>query len=66
MFYERLAQLLPSMIKAEGITEQLRATDQMEWVDLMNTVKAQAKKVIFAELVYQEVIQRESKNIVYI
>lgn len=49
---ERLEQLLPPMIKAAGITEQLKATDQMRWVGLMNTVKAQAEEIIFSELVY--------------
>lgn len=49
---ERLEQLLPPMIKAAGITEQLKATDQMRWVGLMNTVKAQVEEIIFSELIY--------------
>lgn len=49
---ERLEQLLPPMIKAAGITEQLKSTDQMRWVGLMNTVKAQAEEIIFSELLY--------------
>ncbi|MGL5254565.1 MAG: TnpV protein [Brevinema sp.] len=49
---ERLAQLMPQMAKAAGATEQLKATDQMRWVGLMNTVKAQVEEIIFAELVY--------------
>lgn len=49
---ERLEQLLPPMIQAAGITEQLKATDQMLWVGLMNTVKAQVEEIIFSELVY--------------
>lgn len=49
---ERLEQLLPPMIKAAGITEQLKATDQMRWVGLMNTVKAQVEEIIFVELIY--------------
>ena len=40
------------MVKATGVTEQLKATDQMKWVDLINTVKAQIEEIIFAELVY--------------
>lgn len=35
-----------------GITEQLKSTDQLKWVELMNTVKAQMEEVIFAELIY--------------
>lgn len=49
---ERLTQLLPQMAKATGITEQLKVTDQMRWVGLMNTVKAQVEEIIFAELIY--------------
>lgn len=49
---ERLAQLMPQMTKAAGITEQLKATDQIRWVGLMNTVKTQVEEIIFAELVY--------------
>ena len=50
---QRLAQLMPLMIKAAGITEQLKATDQMKWVGLMSAVKAQVEEIIFAELVYR-------------
>lgn len=48
---ERLAQLMPQMVKAAGITEQLKATNQMQWVGLMNTVKAQVEEIIIAELI---------------
>lgn len=48
---ERLERLMPPLMKAAGITEQLKATDQMKWVGLMNTVKAQVEEVIFAELI---------------
>lgn len=40
------------MAKAAGVTEQLKATEQMRWVGLMNTVKAQVEEIIFAELIY--------------
>lgn len=49
---ERLEQLLSPMIKAAGITEQLKSTDQMKWVGLMNSVKAQVEEIILDELVY--------------
>lgn len=49
---EHLEQLMQPMIKSAGITEQLKATDQMRWVGLMNTIKAQVEEIIFAELVY--------------
>ena len=49
---ERLAQLMPQMVKASGITEQLKATDQMRWVGLMNMVKAQVEEIILSELIH--------------
>ena len=49
---ERLERLMPPLMKAVGITEQLKAADQMKWVGLMNTVKAQVEEIIFAELIY--------------
>lgn len=38
---ERLAQLIPQLEKAAGITAQLKAIDKMRWVGLMSAVKAQ-------------------------
>ncbi len=49
---ERLERFMPPLMKAAGITEQLKATDQLKWVGLMNTVKAQVEEIIFNELVY--------------
>lgn len=50
---ERLERLMPPLIKAAEITEQLKMTDQMRWVGLMNTVKAQVEEIIFTELIYR-------------
>lgn len=47
-----LDTMIPKMTKAAGITEQLKATDQMRWVGLMNTVKAQVEEIIFTGLIY--------------
>ncbi len=44
--------ILPRMMEAAGITEELKARDPMRWVGLMNTLKAQAKEIIFQELIY--------------
>lgn len=43
---ERLEHLMSQMVNAAEITEQLKATDQMRWVGLMNTVKAQAEEIV--------------------
>ena len=48
----RLEQMMPRLAEAAGATEQLKASDQMTWVGLMNSCKAQAEEVILSELVY--------------
>ena len=48
----RLEQMMPQLAKAAGATEQLKASDPMQWVGLMNTCKAQAEEIILSELVY--------------
>ncbi len=48
----RLEVLMPQLTKAAGVTEQLKASDQMRWVGLMNNCKAQAEEIIMAELIY--------------
>ena len=48
----RLEQMLPALAKEAGATEQLKASDPMAWVGLMNTCKAQAEEVILSELIY--------------
>ena len=48
----RLEQMMPELAKAAGATEQLKASDPMQWVGLMNTCKAQAEEIILTELVY--------------
>ena len=49
---EMLDQMMPSLAKAAGITEQLKASDPMKWVGLMTSCKAQAEEIILAELIY--------------
>ena len=48
----RMDTLLPHMMKAAGVTEELKARDQMAWVGLVNNCKAQVEELIFSELVY--------------
>ncbi len=40
------------MAKQEGVTEALKADDQMEWVRRMNNIRSRAEKIILTELVY--------------
>jgi hypothetical protein len=47
-----LFQLVKQMAKQEGITEQLKADNQMEWVVRMNIVRNRAEEIIYNELIY--------------
>lgn len=47
----RLEQMMPQLTAAAGVTEQLKASDPMKWVGLMNTCKAQAEEILMAELI---------------
>ena len=49
---EQYELMIWQMAKAEGITEQLKAEDQMEWVKRMNSIRTRAEKIINGELVY--------------
>ena len=48
----RLEQLMPRLAESAGATEQLKASDPMRWVGLMNTCKAQAEEILMAELIH--------------
>ena len=48
----RLDEMMPRLAKSAGVTEQLKAENQMKWVGLMNTLKAQAEEIILSELIY--------------
>ena len=49
---ERLDTILPRMMEAAGVTEELKARDPMRWVGLMNTLKVQIDEIIVSELIY--------------
>ena len=48
---ERMEAMLPRMMEAAGITEELKARAPLRWVGLMNTLKAQAEEIIQDELI---------------
>ena len=50
---ERMDTMLPRMIEAAGVTEELKACNPMRWVGLMNTLKAQVEEILLSELIYQ-------------
>ena len=49
---EQMLLLTKQMAEQEGVTEQLKAQDQMEWVRHMNSIRARVEEVIHSELIY--------------
>ncbi len=49
---QRLNVIIRQMAEAEGVTEQLKARDQMAWVQQMNNIRNRAEEIILHELIY--------------
>ena len=49
---EMLARIIESMAEYEGITETLKAENQMEWVRRMNAIRSAAEEVVLHDLIY--------------
>ena len=49
---ELFLRLAKQTADAEGITEKLKASDQMEWVRRMNSIRNRAMEIVIAELIY--------------
>ena len=49
---ERFDLLVEQMAKQEGVTEQLKAQEQMLWVKRMNNIGARAEEVVGGEIIY--------------
>ena len=50
---KRFERIVEQMKKAQRITEQLKAENQMEWVGRMNNVQACAREIVDKEMIYQ-------------
>ena len=50
--YDMMRRLVAGMAKGQGITEQLKADDQMAWVGRMNNIRAAAEEIVMQELIY--------------
>ena len=50
--HDMLEQLIEGTKRSEGITEQLKSSNQLEWVQRMNSIKHRAEEVIITELIY--------------
>lgn len=49
---ERLNLIIRQMADAEGVTEAMKAENQMLWVQSMNSIRSRAEEIIKAELIY--------------
>ena len=49
---EMMERLTAQMAQAEGITEKLKAQDQMAWVQAMNSIKNLAEEMVIRDLIY--------------
>ena len=49
---EMYEKLVRDMAESEGVTEQLKADDQMEWVRRMNSIRNRAEEFVIQELIY--------------
>ena len=51
---ERLSLIIEQMKASEGVTEELKAADQMAWVGAMNSILNRAEEIILREMIYGE------------
>ena len=49
---ERLDLIMEQMKAAEGVTEELKAQNQLEWVGRMNNIRSRAEEIIRSEIIY--------------
>lgn len=49
---ERLETIIDQMKAAEGITEELKASNQMAWVQHMNNIRSRAEEILREEMIY--------------
>ena len=49
---ERCRLIIQQMAQAEDITEELKATDPVRWVQAMNSIRSRAEEIIQAEMIY--------------
>ncbi len=46
-------RLVKQMAECEGVTKQLKAENQMEWVGRMNNIRSRAMEIVNAELIFK-------------
>ena len=51
---EQIQSIIQKMAQTEGVTEELKAANQMAWVGAMNSIRNRAEEIILRELIYGE------------
>lgn len=51
---ECLSLIVEQMKISEGVTEELKAADQMIWVRAMNSIRNRAEEIVLREMIYEE------------
>ena len=51
---KRLSLIVEQMKASEGVSEKLKATDQMAWVVAMNSIRNRAEEIILREMIFEE------------
>jgi len=49
---DMFSRLVKQMAEREGVTEQLKADNQMEWVDRMNNIRSRATEIVNNDIIY--------------
>ena len=50
---ERMGILVRQMMEKQGVTEDLKARDQMAWVGVVNNIRNAAEEIVLKELIYR-------------
>ena len=50
---EMFFRLVEQIANREGVTEQLKAENQIEWVGRMNEIQARAREIVYADIIYK-------------
>ena len=50
--HEVLDRIIPIMMEKEGVTEELKAADQMKWVQMRNNIQHRAEEFILRDYIY--------------
>ena len=49
---KQMELLISQMVSKEGLSEELKATDQMEWIRRMNSIRQRAEEIVKIEIIY--------------